>query len=319
MGDAGASSTMRAVVVDRDAPDRLVIAEAPAPVPGPAEAMIRVKAFSLNRGETRMAISESASGWRPGWDVAGVVECAAADGSGPPTGARVVGITQGGWAQFTALPAERLAELPDGVSFAQAATLPVAGLTARAALAKGGDIRGKRVLVSGASGGVGTFALQLARHAGAAVTASIRNPAQEAMVHRLGANNVATGPNLGVAANFGPFDLIVESVGADSLAAALEMLAPGATCVLLGASAGARTDFDASKFRTGGTSLYGLVLGYELRREPPSVGLAALARFVADGVLVPEIERETSWTEIAKVAGDLIDRRFTGKAVLHVS
>ena len=97
------------------------------------------------------------------------------------------------------------------------------------------------------------------------------------------------------------------------------MLAPGATCVLLGASAGARTDFDASTFRVGGTSLYGRVMGYEFRREPPTIGLAELGRFVAEGVLVPEIEREASWTEIAEVARDLIDRRFTGKAVLHLS
>lgn len=97
------------------------------------------------------------------------------------------------------------------------------------------------------------------------------------------------------------------------------MLAPDATCVLFGASAGARTDFNASRFRVGGTSLYGLVLGHELRRSPPRAGLTELAERVAEGALVPQIEREAPWTEIATVARDLIDRRFTGKAVLHVA
>lgn len=319
MDHSAATETMRAVVVDREAPGRLTLASVARPVPGPGESLVRVKAFSLNRGETRTAIADAATGWRPGWDVSGIVEQSAIDGSGPPAGTRVVGLAQAGWAELVALPSERLAVLPPDVAFATASTLPVAGLTVRTALAKGGDIQGKKILITGASGGVGTFALQLAHQAGAVVTASIRTAAQEEMVRRLGASNVAVGPTPHGAASFGPFDLILESVGGASLAAALEMLAPDATCVLLGASAGARTDFNASKFRVGGTSLYGLVLGHELRRSPPSVGLAELGRRVADGSLVPHVEREAPWTEIAAVAQELIDRRFTGKAVLHIA
>lgn len=319
MDNSAATETMRAVVVDREAPGRLTLASVARPVPGPGESLIRVKAFSLNRGETRTAIADAASGWRPGWDVSGIVERPAIDGSGPPAGAGVVGLAQAGWAELVALPAERLAVLPQGVAFATASTLPVAGLTARAALTKGGDIQGKKILITGASGGVGTFALQLARRAGAVVTAAIRTAAQEEVVRRLGASNVAVGPTPQAAASFGPFDLILESVGGASLAAALEMLAPDATCVLFGASARARSDFNASKFRVGGTSLYGLVLGHELRRSPPSAGLAELGRQVAEGSLVPHIEREAPWADIAAVAQDLIDRRFTGKAVLHIA
>lgn len=76
--------------------------------------------------------------------MSGIVEQPAMDGSGPPAGARVVGLAQAGWAELVALPAERLAVLPRDVTFAAASTLPVAGLTAHAGLAKGGDIQGKK-------------------------------------------------------------------------------------------------------------------------------------------------------------------------------
>lgn len=310
---------MRAIVVDKAASGGLTLGEVDSPERGPGQALIRVRAFSLNRGETRTALVDAADGWRPGWDFAGIVEEAASDGSGLPQGARVVGMLGGGaWAEFVAANAIMLSSLPDDVSFETASTLPVAGLTADHALRKNGPIEGKRVLVSGASGGVGTFALQLGKRMGAHVIAAIRNPAQEDFVRGLGARDVAIGSDLAGAEAFGPYDLILESVGAKSLAAALTMLAPGGMCVLFGASAGAETTFDAAKFRVGGTSLYGLFLGYEFRFEPPGVGLARLAGLVSEGALVPQIDVVADWRETAKVAADLMARRFNGKAVLTI-
>ncbi|HZC19491.1 MAG TPA: NADPH:quinone oxidoreductase family protein, partial [Rubrobacteraceae bacterium] len=158
---------MQAVVVEPEAPAGLGLGEVEAPDPAPSEVLVRVSAISLNRGEVRRS-QEAEAGFRPGWDLAGTVERAAADGTGPREGARVVGLlSSGAWAELVTVPTDSLAELPEGVSFEQAATLPVAGLTALYALEKGGGLVGKSVLVTGASGGVGLFTLELARLAGA--------------------------------------------------------------------------------------------------------------------------------------------------------
>ena len=156
-------SMMRAVVVEVGSPNRLVLREVQEPSPTPSEALIRVAAVSLNRGEVRRAATTTQEGFRPGWDVAGTVERAAEDGSGPSEGTRVVGLLEAGaWAELAAVPTRSLTTLPEGVSFAQAATLPVAGLTALYALEEGGNLLGRTVLVTGASGGAGQFGLQLA-------------------------------------------------------------------------------------------------------------------------------------------------------------
>src|ERR1051325_1799399 len=164
----------RAVVVDPHVAGRLVIRDVAPPVAERGEAIVRVRAISLNRGEVRRSTTANA-GWRPGWDLAGEIKQAAADGSGPRVGTRVVGVMiDGAWAERVAVQTGWMAELPESVTFAQAATLPVAGLTALYALEQGGLLLGKRVLVTGATGGVGDFAVQLARIAGAHAPASGR-------------------------------------------------------------------------------------------------------------------------------------------------
>jgi NADPH:quinone reductase len=313
-------SSMRAVLVEPSIPERLVICEVDFPSPSSSEALVRVKAISLNRGEVRTA-SNAEAGWRPGWDLAGIVEKEASDGSGPRIGTKVVGmLNSGAWAEVVAVPTSRLAELPESVSFAQAATLPVAGLTALWILEHGGLLLDRRVLIVGASGGVGHLACQLARQAGARVVGVVRQREHAASVKAVGANKVIISEDLSGANEFGPFDLILESVGGRSLGNALAMLAPGGVCVNFGTSGASDVTFDARRFFfTGGISLYGFSIFYELAYKSVADDLGRLVRLVADGRLQPQIAVEASWTHIGDVAQQLLNRHFTGKAVLDVT
>jgi NADPH2:quinone reductase len=260
--------------------------------------------------------------WRPGWDLAGVVEKAAEDGTGPHVGARVVGLLRAGaWAEQVSVPTDALAEIPENVTFAQAATLPVAGLTAYHALYKGGLLLGKNVLVTGASGGVGEYAIQLGRLCGAVVTAHVRRPEQEAAAREAGADNVVVGETPAEAKVYGPFALMIDSVGGPVLGTVLGMVGEGTVVVSLGTSAGNSVTFDAQKFYgVGMASLYGLILFDELKKvESAAVGLARLAKLVGSGKLVPRISLEADWSEVDSVAQQLLDRAYPGKAVLSVA
>jgi NADPH:quinone reductase len=313
-------SKICAVVVDPNVSGRLALHDVDAPTPAANEAVIRVAAISLNRGEVRRSTTAEA-GWRPGWDLAGIIETPAADGSGSAVGTRVVGLLRSGaWAELVSVPTHSLAELPSSVSFAQAATLPVAGLTAYHVLLKGGSLLGRSVLITGASGGVGHFAIQLARLSGANTIAHIRRPEYETFVKDAGADFVVIGEDISSASEYGPYHLIVESVGGNTLGTALGLLAEDGTVVLFGTSGGTEVTFNAQSFYgTGGASLYGLILFHELRRESAAVGLKRLLSLVEADQLRPIIDIEASWTEIADVAQKLLDRHFPGKAVLHIS
>jgi len=306
---------VRALVISKS--ETIVdLGEVADPVPLPNQAVVAVKAISLNRGEVNAAVAAATPGAVPGWDVAGVVAEAAADGSGPPAGARVVGLVLGGgWAERVAVPTDVLAELPDGVSFEAASTLPVAGLTALRCLARGGLLLGQQVLITGGAGGVGRFAIQLAHRAGATVTAVVGRPERAEGLEALGADTVVVG-----SLPEGPkYHLVLESVGGESLRDAIGKLAQQGTVVTFGASAQQPTTFEVPAFYRRQATLVGFLVFPDLRQHGSgSADLAYLAGLVASGDLDAGIDQVLPWTQATEACRALLERRVAGKAVLTV-
>ena len=206
---------MLAIVNTPEGTAPVELREVPEPQRALNEALIEVRAFSLNRGELRL-FQTRPEGWRPGQDIGGVVVQPAANGSGPKAGERVVALTDNaGWAERAAVPAHRMAVLPDNVLLEEAAALPVAGLTALRTLRHGAPLLGKRVLITGAAGGVGHLATQIATRSGARVTAVVGN--RERGRHVRGAEEIIES----IDEAQGLFALILEAAGGASLAAAI--------------------------------------------------------------------------------------------------
>jgi NADPH:quinone reductase-like Zn-dependent oxidoreductase len=227
----------------------------------------------------------------------------------------VVGLKNvGAWAQLAAVKLEHLAELPDGISFEQAAALPVAGLTALRSLEVAGFVLGKRVLVTGASGGVGRFAIQLAKLAGAHVTAVARRTEG---LKQLGADELAAEIDLE-----GPtYDAVIDGVGGPVLGSAIQRVAPGGTIVSFASTVTDPVSYPTRELfaRAPGARLYGFYLFSELdHTRSGAADLRRLADLVAAKRLDPQIDLTLSWSEAAKAIEALLDRRVNGKAVLTI-
>jgi NADPH:quinone reductase len=301
---------MRALVADSSAPGRIAFGAVPEPVPAPGEILVEVRAFSINRGEMRM-LGTAADGWRPGWDFAGIVRSDV--DNGPKAGARVVGIRRGEtWAEYVAVPAAWIAELPDNLSFAGAAALPTAGLAALRMLRMGPAILGRRILVTGASGGVGRFVIQLAHLGGAEVTALVSTRSARAEgLRQLGADDVVSD----IDELQGRFDLVLESVGGDTLGRLVTKVDPQGTLVMFGNSSDEPTTFNVRDvYNDALVRLQGFELFFG--GDPFGRDLAYLTSLVAGGKLDPQLGGEMPWEEITDAMDRLRSRDIPGKIAL---
>ena len=304
---------MRAIVYDPHAPANLRFDEVAEPSVTESQALIDVHAIALNFGELHFIDHARKPGEVPGWDTAGVVVRPAADGSGPPVGTRVVGFNgAAGWAQRRALDTANLAELPEFVEYDEAAALPVAGVTALQALRALGPVVGRRVLITGASGGVGRFAVQLAARAGAHVVAAVGSPARGEGLDALGAHEVIVGLDAVTEPVFG----VLDNVGGTLLSQAFSLVEDGGAVQSIGMASNEPTtiNFEAERRRGVRKRLEPFTV-----RTPIEADLRYLLTLLADGELDPQIGLRDSWDNVSAAAQALLGRRVAGKAVLRVA
>ena len=207
----------------------LQILDVDKPVPKDNEVLIRICAASINPLDWRLKSP------RPGVDVAGRVEAVGRSVMRLKPGDEVFGTARGAFAEYTCASESKLALKPEYISFAQAASIPIAGLTALQGIRDVGHLKaGQRILINGAAGGVGTFAVQIAKSIGALVTGvcSTRNVEQ---TQALGADRVIDYTREDFVTDEQDYDLLLDNVGNRPLPAMKRVLTPRGKCVMIGA------------------------------------------------------------------------------------
>ncbi|KOG91354.1 zinc-binding dehydrogenase [Streptomyces varsoviensis] len=302
---------MRALVVDHGEAGPVRFADVDEPVPSGDEALVEIRHIGLNFGELNYLHLWPASAVH-GHDAAGVVVRAASDGSGPPEGTRVaLGMSAHAWAERVAVNTASLGTVPEGVELADGAALGIAGATALRVLRKR-SLLAREVLITGASGGVGHFAVQLAALAGARVTALVGSPERTAGLRELGADEVLTD----LPGTERRFDLVLDTVGGPLLAQAWDSLAEGGTIHVVGYSSGEETTFPSG-------TLFGFGEPRTIEtygdRSPISEELTDLLGLVAAGKLAVPVGLRGDWRDVGDAVRALFARQVHGKIVLDVA
>lgn len=303
---------MKAAVPDGSRSVRL--GETAEPEPAPGDAVVAVEAYSVNRGETFL-LDAPRGRWRPGKDVAGTVVASAADGSGPRVGTRVVGHPpHSGWAERVAVATSSLAVLPDSVPTVLSAALPLAGLTALRLIRAAGPLAGRRLLITGASGGVGHYVVELATAAGAEVTAVSATAERGARLREFGAHTVTD-----VAAADGCYDVAMESVGGDSFVEAMRKVHRQGHVIWFGQASQQPITLDFFDWIRGTVGARVTPFHYVHSDRTDGEDLSTIVRLVAQDRLHPEIGVLLPWDRTPQVIQDIRARVVRGKAVLEVS
>lgn len=301
-------------------PEVLQVAEVPKPVPLPTEVLVKVHAAGINPVDWKIragVFPTGALGAPPfvqGWDVAGVVTSAPRVTRFQP-GDEVYGLLwfprqAGGYGEYVAAPARQFARKPRGLSFTDAAALPLAGLTAWQTLVEvAGVTTGQRVLVTAAAGGVGHLATQLARHLGAEVTGTART-AKHPFLRDHGVDHPVDYTTTDVAAAVRDQDVVLDLLGGANSVALLSTLRPGGLLIT--------TIGQPSEELLGTAERLGVRVSPFLV-EPDRMGLEAMTTLVEDGALRVHVDQIFELEEAAKAHEVGQSDRTTGKLVLSVS
>lgn len=308
--------------------EQLSLNEIADPTPGPRDVLVRVRAAGVDRGTWHLMAGlpyaiRMMFGFRrpkypvPGRDVAGVVEAVGAEVTTVAVGDEVIGTANGSFAELALVPEKRVAHKPASLSFEEAAVLPVSGLTALQAVRDAARVReGDRVLIIGASGGVGSYAVQIAAAAGAEVT-GVASGAKADLVRSLGASRVIDYTREEIDADGVRYDVIIDLAGMRRVRELRRSLAPRGTLVIAGGEGGDRW--------LGGTHrqiaamalspFVGQRLTSMLSKESAD-DLAELGRMADEGALRPLLERTFSLDEAAEAIDHVADGRARGKVAL---
>ncbi|MCK6525642.1 NAD(P)-dependent alcohol dehydrogenase [Myxococcota bacterium] len=329
---AAAPPTMRALLQRRYGADAVAFAEVPAPTAAPGAVLIQVVSAALNRGDwhlltgTPYAVRLAGYGVLrpnraiPGMAVAGRVVAVGAGVTGFAPGDGVLGeIDGGGFAERVNAAPGALAKIPAGVSFEQAATLPISGTTALQGLRDAGALKaGESLLVIGAAGGVGGFAVQLGRHFGAEVTGVCSAKNVEG-VRAMGAHHVIDYTATRLGDHPARFDVILDLVGAEPLASLRRMLKPGGR--LVSGSGGQDNVVLGPMFPI----LRGLLsnLGaterfIPLMNKPTPSDLEVLCALVAEGAITPDISARIGLSEAPGYLDRMGEGHTRGKVVIQI-
>jgi NADPH:quinone reductase-like Zn-dependent oxidoreductase len=321
--------TMRAIVQDRYGSAymlRLAVIDRPEPAAG--QVLLRVAAAGLDRGTWHLMtgrpyLMRLVCGLRgpkrrvPGRDVAGTVVALGPGVTGFAVGDHVYGIGRGSFAEYAVARVDKLARKPANATFAQAAAVPVSALIAQRALRDVGRVQpGQRVLITGASGGVGSYAVQLAAAFGAEVT-GVASTAKLDLVRSLGAAHALDYTRQDFADGVPGYDLILDIAGNPTLSRLRRALAPTGTAVIVGGEEGG--DFSGGmnrQFRALALSPFiKQRLAMAIADERGS-DLIALAELIEAGSVTPSVDRTYPLEDAPTAMRHLQDGAVRGKAVI---
>ncbi len=311
-------------------PDVLELADVDPPVAADDELLIRIEAAGVDRGVWHLMtglpyLVRLATGLRaprqrvPGMDAAGVVEAVGKDVTGFQPGDEVYGTCAGAFAQHARARPQKIAPKPANLTFAQAAAVPVSGCTALKALRDRGRVRaGQTVLVIGAGGGVGTFAVQLAKGFGAHVT-GVCSTAKVDLVRSIGADEVIDHTQTDFAQTRRRHDLILDIAGNASLRRLRSALAPRGTLVIVGGEGGGRVagGIDRQLRAQVLSPFVGQRLGTFIA-STNHADLLVLTGLIEAGTVTPVVEATYPLADAAQALRRLEQGRVAGKVVLAV-